>query len=193
MSAMVASELANLEHGQRADHAARDANLHVSPVTRDQAAELLQVSPRMKPQNTAFALALISECSKNGTCPPVELLWWLVDACAAAVQNGTSVDVELGINGKSINRSARLRLRNACLLQARGMIGGSDRAASLEIAARVERLEGFAPDLRKRRIRDEADGLVLTAMQHGATANPEGIRAILRGSKSPLESPTQHR
>ncbi len=44
--AMIAASLANLEHGQRADHAARDANLHVSPVTRDQAAEMLQVSPR---------------------------------------------------------------------------------------------------------------------------------------------------
>jgi len=43
--AMIAAGLANLEHGQRADRA-RDANLHLSPVTRDQAAEMLQVSPR---------------------------------------------------------------------------------------------------------------------------------------------------
>ncbi|HRH14788.1 MAG TPA: hypothetical protein PK225_10605 [Azonexus sp.] len=44
--AAVASELESLKHGQRADLAARDANLHVSPVTREQAAEILQVSPR---------------------------------------------------------------------------------------------------------------------------------------------------
>ena len=39
--AMVAAKLENLEHGQR-----RDANLHVSPVSRSDAAELLSVSPR---------------------------------------------------------------------------------------------------------------------------------------------------
>ncbi len=43
--AMVAASLETLEHGQRAD-LARDANLHVSPVTREQAADMLQVSPR---------------------------------------------------------------------------------------------------------------------------------------------------
>lgn len=43
--AMVAARLATLQHGQRAD-LARDANLHVSPVTREQAAELLGVSVR---------------------------------------------------------------------------------------------------------------------------------------------------
>ena len=42
---MVAHSLENLQHGQRAG-IARDANLHVSPVTRNKAAELLQVYPR---------------------------------------------------------------------------------------------------------------------------------------------------
>jgi len=42
---MVAHSLENLQHGQRAG-IARDKNLHVSPVTRNKAAELLQVSPR---------------------------------------------------------------------------------------------------------------------------------------------------
>ena len=43
--AAVAAELANLNHGQRAD-LSRDANLHLSPVTREEAATLLNVSPR---------------------------------------------------------------------------------------------------------------------------------------------------
>ena len=42
---MLAHSLENLQHGQRAG-IARDANLNVSPVTRNKAAELLQVSPR---------------------------------------------------------------------------------------------------------------------------------------------------
>jgi hypothetical protein len=39
---MVAASIANLEHGQKT----RDANLHLSPVTREQAAEMLNVSTR---------------------------------------------------------------------------------------------------------------------------------------------------
>jgi ParB/Sulfiredoxin domain len=51
--AVVAARLENLGHGQRADLVGRDANLHLlpeptkpAPVTRQQAAELLNVSPR---------------------------------------------------------------------------------------------------------------------------------------------------
>ena len=64
--AMVAAKVANLTHGQRAD-LARDANLHVLPVTRDEAAGLLNVSPR----SVATAKSVL-ESAKPETIKAVE-------------------------------------------------------------------------------------------------------------------------
>jgi hypothetical protein len=59
---MVAEDLENLKHGQRAD-LARDANLHV--FTRQQAAELMQVSPRSVATDRYARLHEAEDCSTS--------------------------------------------------------------------------------------------------------------------------------
>lgn len=130
----------------------------------------------MKPRDTAFALALLAEHSRNSSVPDPSLLWWLVDSVGAAVRDGISVDQALGIRdgGKSVIRSARLLSRNACILEARKLLPGSDRAAAAEIAGRVGRLAAGGE------VRDEADGLLLLAVERGCPEGAEAIRKILR-------------
>jgi len=131
----------------------------------------------MNPVRAAFALSLIAECSRNGTAPPIELVWMLIDAVGLAVRDGTSIDAQLGIKagGKSIIRSARLLARNACLAQARGLVEGSDRAASVLMAGRVAHLKSGGG------VESELDGLLLLAIERGCPESAEGIRAVLRG------------
>lgn len=136
----------------------------------------------MRPADTAFALALISECVRNGTAPPVELAYWVLDAVAAAVENGTSVDQELWISGKSTIRNARMLGRNSAILQAASMMEGSDRQIAAEISGRMKRLSQYDTSIQERRILDLADGLVLRAMQRGCPTSAERIRKILAAS-----------
>jgi hypothetical protein len=130
----------------------------------------------VKQTDVAFGLALLAEHSRSGTCPDPELLWWLIDSVALAVRDGVSVDQAMGIRngGKSVIRSARLLARNACLLQARALLTGSDLAVSNDMATRIKRLQAGEP------VRDEADGLLLLAVERGASGNPETIRKLLR-------------
>jgi hypothetical protein len=136
---------------------------------------------RIPPANVSFALALIAECVRQGDVPPVELAFWLVDAAAAAVDNGTTIDYELGMTGKSTIRNSRTLARNSAILQAASMIEGSDRQIAAEISERMKRLSKYDPSIQERRILDEADGLVLSAMQRGFSGGEEAIRKILRG------------
>lgn len=130
----------------------------------------------MTPSRASFALALIAECSRNGTSPDPALLWWLVDSVGLAVRDGISVDQALGIRSgsKSIIRSARLLSRNACLAQARSLVDGSDRQASVLMAGRVAHLKSGGC------IESELDGLVALAIERGCPESAETIRKVLR-------------